>query len=179
MNTYCNTENTKDECDQDSTCAWVENKSFHPFSAFDKNSKAQAMSSEFCASLDGKMIESPTLQRYDSLCNNDMGILPGNTSQILDNSSPDNNFKEFGKCWTCVKSTESIEEAQECLKNRNVFSQETILKDIKEVITTVNTIVSNNDKSAPSGGSSTTLGRVSLNSMAECMEEKSMLECMT
>lgn len=179
MNTYCNTETTKAECDQDSTCTWIENKSFHPFSAYDKNSKAKEMNAELCASIDGKMIENGILHRYSQLCNNDMGVLPGNTSKILENSSPDNNFKEFGKCWTCIKSTDSLEEAQTCLQERNVFSEEAILENIKEVINTVNTIVSNNDKSAPSGGSATGLGRVSLSSMAECMEEKSMIECMT
>ena len=179
MNTYCNTDITKEECDQDSTCTWVENKSFHPFSAFDSNSKAQAMDPEFCASIDGKMIESGVLHRYGELCNNDMGVLPGNTSKILENSSPDNNFKEFGKCWTCVKSTESVEDAQTCLEERSVFSHESMLENIREVVRTVNTIVSINDQSAPSTGGSTTLGRVSLSSMAECMKEKSMMECMT
>lgn len=179
MSTYCSTETTKVECDQDSTCAWIENKSFHPFSAFDKNLQAKEMNPEFCASINGKMVENAALQRYSQLCNNDLGVLPGNTSKILENSSPDNNFKEFGKCWTCVKSTDNLEKAQACLQERDVFSEDTIIENIKEVIHTVNTIVSNNDKSTPSGGSSTGLGRVSLSSMAECMEEKSMIECMT
>lgn len=183
MTTYCHTTSTKEKCLEDSTCTWLDNKPFHPFSAFDKNSDPKLMDPELCASIDGTMIENKTLERYDLLCNNDVGLLPGNTSSILNNSSPDNNFKEYEKCWTCVKATENLDAAQSCLADKDVFSQEAILTNMKEVIRTVNTIVSKNDSSTPSDSANTPTGlsrsSTALNSMSECMKNKSMIECMT
>ena len=183
MTTYCRTTSTREKCVNDSTCTWIDNNSFHPFSAFDKNMDAKIMDPALCASIEGTMVENKTLERYDLLCNNDIGLLPGNTSSILNNSSPDNNFKEYEKCWTCIKSTPNLDKAKECLSDKNVFSQEAIMDSMKEVIRTVNTIVSNNDSSTPSDSANTPTGlsrsSTTLNSMSECMKNKSMIECMT